>query len=54
MYIAIATLTTAFDFELFDVVRERDIHYTSDCFLGETRADSTGVRVKIRKMDVER
>ncbi|KAK5135452.1 hypothetical protein LTR08_005240 [Meristemomyces frigidus] len=53
MYFAIATLITAFDFELFDVVRERDIDYTSDCFLGEARADSPGVWVFCNKEDIQ-
>ncbi|KAK5122214.1 hypothetical protein LTR85_004124 [Meristemomyces frigidus] len=50
LYLALAVLITSFDFELFDVVKERDIDYAADCFLGETRADSPGVRVLIKKL----
>ena len=49
MYLAIATIILRFDFELYDVVKERDIDYAADCFLGEVRADSPGVRVKVRE-----
>lgn len=47
MYIALATLLRRFDFELYEVVRERDINHHRDCFLGEPRDDTKGVRVKV-------
>ncbi|KAK4541403.1 hypothetical protein LTR36_008004 [Oleoguttula mirabilis] len=53
LYLALAILITSFDLDLFDVVKERDIDYTADCFLGETRADSPGVRVLVKKIGPE-
>ncbi|KAK1856234.1 cytochrome P450 [Colletotrichum chrysophilum] len=47
MYIALAKLFRRFDLELYGVVRERDIDHHRDCFLGEPRDDTKGVRVKI-------
>ncbi|KAF2733668.1 cytochrome P450 [Polyplosphaeria fusca] len=49
MYITLAKLVRRFDFELFDVVKERDIDHHRDCFLGEPRDDTKGVRVKVIK-----
>lgn len=46
LYIAIATLFCRRDFELYDTVRERDVDFTRDCFVGETSADAKGVRVR--------
>ena len=34
LYLVLATLVSRFDFELFDVVKERDIDYAGDFFLG--------------------
>ena len=53
MYLALAALLYNFDFELFDVVRERDIEYVGDFFLGLTGPDGKGVRVKVRKAEME-
>ncbi|KAF2467747.1 cytochrome P450 [Lindgomyces ingoldianus] len=47
MYLTLAKLIRRFDFELYDVVRERDIDNYRDCFLGEPRDDSLGVRMKV-------
>ncbi|KAK5166725.1 uncharacterized protein LTR77_008269 [Saxophila tyrrhenica] len=47
LYLALAALVPRFDFELHDVVKERDIDYSGDFFLGEVRADSKGVHVKV-------
>ncbi|KAF2180108.1 cytochrome P450 [Zopfia rhizophila CBS 207.26] len=47
MYLSLAKLFRRFDFELYDVVRERDIDHHRDCFLGEPRDDTKGVRVKV-------
>ncbi|KAK6207679.1 cytochrome P450 [Colletotrichum tabaci] len=47
MYIALAKILRRFELELFDVVRERDIDHHRDCFLGEPRDDTKGVRVKV-------
>ncbi|KAK2758476.1 cytochrome P450 [Colletotrichum kahawae] len=47
MYIALAKLFRRFDLKLYGVVRERDIDHHRDCFLGEPRDDTKGVRVKI-------
>ncbi|KAK7697488.1 hypothetical protein SLS64_013500 [Diaporthe eres] len=50
MYIALAMLLRRVDLELYDVVRERDIDHHRDCFLGEPRDDTKGVRVKVLGM----
>jgi hypothetical protein len=47
MYFAIAKLIRRFNFELFDVVRERDIEHYRDYFVGEPRDDTMGVRMKV-------
>lgn len=49
LYTAIATLFRRFDFELVDVVRERDIDAMRDCFIGEPSLESPGVRVTLRQ-----
>ena len=41
---------TQFDLELYDVVKERDIDFVADCFLGEVRADTKGVRATVKKL----
>lgn len=40
------------DFDLVpeDVVRERDIDFVGDYFVGGVRNDSPGVRVRVRKV----
>lgn len=50
MYILLAKLLRRFDLELYDVVRERDVDHYRDCFLGEPRDDTKGVRVKVLGM----
>lgn len=50
MYVALAKVLRRFDLELYDVIRERDIDHYRDCFLGEPRDDSRGVRVKILRL----
>lgn len=50
MYIGLAKLLRRFDLELYDVLRERDIAHHRDCFLGEPRDDTKGVRVKVLGM----
>ena len=47
LYIAITTLLRRFDFQLYETVRERDVNFARDCFIGETHPDSSGVRMKI-------
>ncbi|KAI1371157.1 benzoate 4-monooxygenase cytochrome P450 [Hypoxylon crocopeplum] len=49
MLLSIARLLYRFDMELFDVVKERDIDVTGDCFNGVTHDDSPGVQVRILK-----
>lgn len=49
LYTAIATIFRRFDFELLDVVRERDIDPMRDCFVGEPSLESPGVRVTLRR-----
>jgi hypothetical protein len=50
MYIALAKLLRRFDLVLYDVVWERDMANYRDCFLGEPRDDTKGVRVKVPGM----
>ncbi|KAK5626012.1 hypothetical protein RRF57_001728 [Xylaria bambusicola] len=45
LYIAIATLIHRRRFELYDTIRERDVDFTRDFFVGETSAATKGVRV---------
>ncbi|KAJ3568351.1 hypothetical protein NPX13_g6451 [Xylaria arbuscula] len=50
LYIAIATLIHRRRFDLHDTIRERDVDFTRDFFVGETSAETKGVRVKYAKM----
>ncbi|TGJ88430.1 hypothetical protein E0Z10_g343 [Xylaria hypoxylon] len=52
LYIALATLFRHRDFELHDTVRERDVDFSRDFFVGETSASAKGVRVKYAKLSV--
>ncbi|KAI0975889.1 cytochrome P450 [Xylaria arbuscula] len=47
MYMSLATILSRFELELFDTNWERDVAYSRDCFLGESRRDSPGIRVKV-------
>ena len=47
MYLMLTKLLRRFGFELFNVVRERAIDHHRDCFLGEPRDDTKGVRFRI-------
>ncbi|KAK5685004.1 hypothetical protein LTS10_003079 [Elasticomyces elasticus] len=49
VYLSIAVIVARFDLELQDVVRERDIEYVSDCFLGEPSSASRPLRVTVRE-----
>lgn len=49
MYVCLAKLVRRFDCILYDVVRERDIDHSRDCFLGEPRDDTKGVRLQVKK-----
>ncbi|KAI0973455.1 cytochrome P450 [Xylaria arbuscula] len=46
LYIALAAIFYRRDFELLDTVRERDVDFSRDFFVGETSAATKGVRVK--------
>ena len=46
LYIVIAFLFRRFDLKLHDTIRERDIDFVRDCFIGEPSPESVGVRVK--------
>ncbi|KAK1726379.1 LOW QUALITY PROTEIN: cytochrome P450 [Colletotrichum acutatum] len=50
MYVALAKIMSRIDMELYDVIRERDVDHYRDCFLGEPRDDTKGVRVKILRL----
>ena len=47
MYLALAILFRRFSFELYDTIRERDIDLSRDYFVGETKKESPGARIKI-------
>jgi hypothetical protein len=49
LYLALALLIADFDLVPEDVVRERDIDFVGDFFVGGVRNDSPGVRVEVRK-----
>ncbi|KAI0183573.1 cytochrome P450 [Xylaria flabelliformis] len=49
LYITIASLFRRRDFELHDTIRDRDVDFTRDFFVGETSATTKGVRVKYEK-----
>jgi hypothetical protein len=51
LYLGLAALIPRFEFELFDVVKERDIDYVGDFFLGEVRSDTHGVKVKVKALN---
>ena len=49
LYLALALLIADFDLTPQNVVKERDIDFVEDFFVGCVRDDSPGVRVKVRK-----
>lgn len=49
LYLALALLIADFDLVPEDLVRERDIDFVGDFFVGGVRNDSPGVRVRVRK-----
>lgn len=44
----LATILRRFELKLHDVVYERDIEASRDCFISETRIDSPGVHVTLK------
>jgi hypothetical protein len=49
MMYCLGKLVRRFECQLYDVVRERDIDVDRDCFLGEPRKDTNGVRLLVMK-----
>ena len=49
LYVAVATLFRRFDFDLVNVLRERDIDLMRDCFVGEPSLESPGVRATVKR-----
>lgn len=47
LHIALAMIIRRFDLELVDTEYERDIEVVRDCFLGEARPGSVGVKVRV-------
>ena len=47
MYFTVAIVFRRFEFELYDVVRERDIDCARDAFVPVSKPESKGVRVKV-------
>ncbi len=44
---ALAMIIRRFDLELYDTDYERDIKVVRDCFLGEAKPGSQGVKVRV-------
>jgi cytochrome P450 len=49
LYLTLAELVTRYDLELHDIVKERDVDFTSDYFIAEVRSDSKGIRVTVKR-----
>ncbi|KAI1814285.1 cytochrome P450 [Poronia punctata] len=49
MYVILGNLFRGRDFELVETVRERDVDFVRDCLVGETSANSKGVRIRYAK-----
>ena len=47
MYLTLASVFRRFDFDLSEVVRERDIDCSKDCIFAAPRSDSKGIIVKV-------
>ncbi|KAL6231639.1 hypothetical protein BDW75DRAFT_247784 [Aspergillus navahoensis] len=47
MYLGIGVILRRFDFELHDVVEERDVRTVRDCFVGLESPQSKGIRFKV-------
>lgn len=47
LYMALAMIIRRFDLELYDTDYERDIKVVRDCFLGEAKPGSQGVKVRV-------
>jgi hypothetical protein len=47
LFLTLARILTRFDLGLHDVIRERDIDVSGDCFNGIVRDDSPGIRLKL-------
>ena len=54
LYCTLAMVFHRCDLELHDTIRERDVDIVRDCFLGEVRHDSTGIKVKRKQNVMER
>lgn len=50
LYIVLAYVLRRFDMCLDDVIYERDIMATRDCFIGEPDLKSHGVHVKVKQV----
>ena len=50
LYLALALLIADFDLVPEGIVRVRDIDFVGDFFVGGVRNDSSGVRVRVRKV----
>lgn len=47
MYLGLGVILRRFDFQLFDVVKERDVDTVRDCFVGLESPKSKGVRLRV-------
>ncbi|KAL4759178.1 cytochrome P450 [Aspergillus foveolatus] len=47
MYLGLGVILRRFDFQLFDVVKERDVDTVRDCFVGLESPESKGVRLRV-------
>lgn len=53
MSLVLAEMVVRYDMSLYDTTRERDIDHARDLFLGRPDKSSKGVRVKIRRRDIQ-
>ncbi|KAI1121044.1 putative flavonoid 3-hydroxylase [Nemania abortiva] len=53
LYIVIAGLFRHKEFDLYNTIRDRDVDFTRDCFVGETSASTKGVRITSARPSIQ-
>lgn len=51
LYVVLATIYRRFDFDVSQIVRERDVDGSRDCFLTANAKDSPGLLVKVKVVE---
>lgn len=46
LYLVLGTMFRRFDMDLYHTVKEDDVDVARDCFIGEPKVSSLGIRVK--------